>query len=120
MWVKRTTQELVELKLKKKRSRLRGAIFSGILIFGFVLLFRATAPEGVPHLASRYELPSRGPFALLCGLVVAIFYYILPPRSRQIVVCNHCGKSKDKDSETKCSCGGTFEDIRTMKWQEEY
>jgi len=120
MWVKRTEQELLELERKKKRSRPRGAIFLGISVFCIVLFLKTPEETGdIPHLTRAYELPSLFPFAIVWGLVVGLVFYFFPKRDRPVVLCNRCGKSKDKDSETKCSCGGTFEDIRTMKWQED-
>jgi hypothetical protein len=118
MWVKRTEEELAALELKKKSSRPRGAIFLGTFVFGLTLFFRGIAPEDDLHLASRSELPSRALPALLLGLAVGLFFYFFPPHGRVIVICDRCGKTKDRDSETKCSCGGNFEDIKSMKWQE--
>jgi hypothetical protein len=117
MWVKRTDDEILAAKEHAKSLRRYGAIAIGVALCAILTFFRGRG-WSVYYPSNRVpleEIPSRLPLAVLFGFIVGWFFYRSPSR-RRTVVCPKCEKTKVEDSQWDCSCGGHFEDIKTMKW----
>ena len=119
MWVKRTEKEILAAQTKAKRRRLHGSILAGA-VFCAVLTFlpgRGRRQSGYTSLfLPMREIHDYLPVTLSIGIIGGWLFYHFLSKSRKSVICTRCEKTKFEDSETKCSCGGHFEDLETMKW----
>jgi hypothetical protein len=67
--------------------------------------------------------------ATFIAMVAAIAGYVLQVLLRRklssltkygkIVICDACHRVKHRDGETKCECGGTFDDFEKWTWVDE-
>lgn len=117
MWVKRSPEELTRARAERRKRRLLQALaFSGV---AFVLVTFTHAKrwrwQYSSWLASPAEIPHRMLIAVPASIVVGLFVYWLC-RERRMMVCPKCGATKYDDSVLGCACGGTFEEMETMKW----
>jgi hypothetical protein len=117
MWIRRTAHELAQEVRKQKRARLRNSIFIGGFFAVFTSLFRGWSEFGTRRglIVSPNEIPDRIPFAVICGIIVAIVYLKFY-KPRVTMICPKCEQTKFDDGNSVCSCGGTFEKLIEMKF----
>ena len=108
MWVKRTEQELEEIKARNevwaKGLWISVAIFTGFALYQSVVFIRGSM--------------NQFPFAVLGGvLAIGICLRAIKNVKRsRFMICPNCETTKLEDNQMKCSCGGNFEYTDTMKW----
>ncbi len=118
MWVKRTPEEIVEVRLNKHHRRIRSAVAVGAvsLVLGTFTHGRNWRLRFVSWLAPFSEVPGRllfsVPFSILLGLSVYWF-----GKTRPLMVCPKCETTKYGDLSEKCACGCRLEELETMKWK---
>ena len=120
MWQKRTDQEITEARKKASRTRLGGAALLGVF-FAVLITFtrsRFKRVDGSSSLFSWDEIPGRLPFAIVFGLLATWIIYRWRLFSKQTMICPLCDKSKFDDGVKRCSCGGDFVEIETVKWDD--
>jgi ribosomal protein L37E len=117
MWTKRTPAEIVEARRDRRRHRVKGAIFVGVLVtVGTTLSFGwiEAAPRG-RFLVPVDELLGRLPMTIIFGLVAGLLGFRFGGK-KTTVVCSKCGRVDYAGDTKRCSCGGRLEDIEEMKW----
>jgi len=123
MWVKRTEQEVEEIRVRSqiraKRQRICVSVLIGLVVFlctaFFFVRWRSSPYPARP--VPLYEVPARAPLAAVCGILAGLICYRTtkePPR--KTMICPRCEKTKRDDGVMECSCGGHFEDLAAMKW----
>lgn len=118
MWTKRTPDEIAELRAQQKRRGLKWAFAVGppmLLLATFTNLRYIPGRES--WLVPRDEIPWRLLLAVPLSIGGAVHAYWLKGRGRRMMVCPKCEAVKYADSVSACACGGTFEDVDTMKWE---
>lgn len=119
MWVKKSPEELQKPFPIKRR--LLGAlalgsfVFIGSTTFGGIYYYGATG-----HLfCSFQEMASRTPLGLLFSIIVGSLFYWFSgrksPSPKGVLLCQKCEKTKFDDGILDCPCGGSFENLQTMK-----
>lgn len=128
MWVKKTEEE-INSSANPKRTLLF-PIVSFILAIVIQLITRKTGMSKSTIESSKPEKWSEIfndlPLILLYAAVafVAVFLYELLTNKSLLsnpdktVVCDKCNDNKLYDKKFKCSCGGTYTNIKNMKWVE--
>jgi ribosomal protein L37E len=117
MWTKRTPAEIVEVRRDRRRHRVKGAIFFGVLVtLGTTLAFGGMeAARRGRFLVPFDELLRRLSMTLILGIVAGLLEFRFR-RKKPTVVCPKCGKADYAGDTSQCSCGGQLEDIEEMKW----
>ena len=123
MWIKRTPEELTQLKAKRQRARWQVAALIGLLtLLGGTFThsrYSRYRMGGGTWLVSKEEIPSHFRFAFPAAMLMSgLAYWINLGRSRgsSTVICPKCESTKYVDSNPYCTCGGAFVEIETMKW----
>jgi len=118
MWVKRTDEELLKARKDAKFWRMWRAGLFGLFISVMGIFFHGIgwSTRYATNRVPLDEIPSRILIAAPFGILISWTIYRFPSKVRRTMVCPHCGITKFEDSESKCSCGGHFEDLETMKW----
>lgn len=115
MWIKRTETEMLEHRKRQRRKRLLEAIAGGLLVLLIVtFLFEWRGSSG-PFKVPMEELLSRLAWAALAAILSGFVIYRLDRFQAPMMVCPKCEITKHEDGEDKCSCGGRFELMETMK-----
>jgi ribosomal protein L37E len=119
MWVKRTPEEIATTKDERNRSRIRGSIFFGVFMFLSTLIINSSRWRSAPRLSftSTDEMARRLPACILFAVFFGLLWFFLY-KKKATVICPKCGKTKYEDDSQQCSCGGHFENIEEMKWEE--
>lgn len=124
MWIKKTQKELEETARQYDKDTLfftLGAFFfvSGIAILQFKFFGYNSWKSPNTYSLSWGEVLHQWPAIFLSGIVAALgIMFFSPFRYRNIVLCPKCEKTKVKDTESNCSCGASFEELRLYKWVE--
>ena len=118
MWVKRTPEEIVMAKRKHLSTRIRTAVFMGVLVAVLCAFVSGGVKFHAPRAISFNEIVSGIPLSIVLGIIVGIISYWFALRSDRQLVCPKCGVIKFSDNILQCSCGGHFENIEEMKWHE--
>jgi hypothetical protein len=116
MWVKRTQEEITASKKRRRRGRIKEAIFFGAVIVLATFVCGGGRTGRPLSIVPLEDVPRQLPVSLFVGFIVGCIFYCFPGDGGKNVVCPKCGKVEGKDSQTQCSCGGHFEDGETMKW----
>jgi hypothetical protein len=109
MWIKKSSDEILEEK-RKAQKRLR--VVTVALYFLLLSVFVVLIPS-----KSVYRLVNN---ALVAGLA-AWWYYAKTHadiNAKKGLVCPKCESVKSPDGQLRCQCGGEFVDMREMKWVE--
>ena len=118
MWQKLTEEKINKARRKITRTQKCQATVVGI-IFGVIsLLFwsKGSAAKHSSPFVSWQEMPARISYALTIGLAIGGLYYYRLIRKQKMVICPKCEAAKYQDNVIRCSCGGDFVDMVTVKW----
>lgn len=119
MWVKRTPEELARMETQRRRKRVQWACVAAVIALLAVTFTQSRwRSQRQLWLVSSEDIPGHLVFAIPISLLMGVFGYWLDlGRSRRtVMVCPKCEATKHADTERVCPCGGTFEDMETMKW----
>ena len=117
MWIKISEEE--QLKRAKARRQMTAILAFGPAGLLYVLVDclyggMEAGPKGTYFIPVDKWL-DRAPMALFFAIVT--FSIIFYKKSKEkVFICQKCGAIKNKDSASTCSCGGSYESTRTMKW----
>jgi hypothetical protein len=64
------------------------------------------------------EIIQHVPMYVIISLIAGLIGANVKVKGSKTMVCMKCDKTKYKDKEMLCQCGGTFEDIDKVKWVE--
>lgn len=117
MWVQRSPKEIAAAQRKEFSGYLWPGLILGV-IAGLFAAFRynrwtgsfAAGPIGM----TRVVLNILG-FGLPFGLLYAYFQF----RAEKAWICPACERTKRPDSAQSCPCGGTYQDLLSVKWAPE-
>ena len=120
MWIKKTNEEI---KRSKRWIWLKflGACFTGSIILSPFLTLTYGWYEGAitgEFAAPKEQWAERLPSSLLFGFIVGGLAFIFEHRVPAAMVCTRCESVKKYDANSTCSCGGTYENIKLLKWVE--
>lgn len=126
MWVRKSSEQIA-----RDRRRLwlspRWAMFWFLLA---LVCFTLKAMQS-PHLPGQYRPLTLSQIffgSAVAAFVVALVIYVMqlilkrrvdPGRlGDKVVICDSCHRVKHPDGESKCECGGTFDDFDNWTWIE--
>ncbi len=125
MWIKKTAEELEELESDNKKDVYIESIFWGIITFlgiSIVVKIGYSKKFGTIDPISWNEFFGNLPLIFLLSFIVAVVYWYFKKDStlfeEKSLICTFCEDVKKDDGVQICECGGTFEDLDTMKWIE--
>lgn len=132
MWVRRTTDELAEIAIRKERSRrnpraalLFAASFAAIAFFFWAIGVPGRYSQRPPDPKSWWQIVHYGPqhFALLFGVSFLLIYgfQLISGRSpaepsKQGFICPEC-HTPQHENERQCSCPVKLEPLENWKWK---
>jgi hypothetical protein len=142
MWVRKTyvdlEKEKAELDESISKNSLKKAIkrffyflfgtFLFLILEGIILGPEFLSYEPIPSNPIKIkELPEYLDIFLIVSLIIAtlvLLFSLFVPKYfirdyKTTLICNKCFKVKNPDNETKCECGGSFENISLYKWVSE-
>lgn len=131
MWTRKTEDEI-----KKEKDNFKLSYNAPILIFimVFIVYFGhyvtgARYSRMTPKSISILEFMKLLPEILLVGLILSVVVLLLQMLLKKnfldkndnitTVICDKCNDKKTDDANYSCKCGGTFINIKKMKWIEE-
>jgi len=120
MWIKRTPEEIAVIKHERKLGWTRGSLVFGTFVFLLTLFVNGssrTAFTSRPFFVPGRRIPGRLPFSITAGVVCALIQFYCSKKT-PTVVCPRCGAVKYQDDCFQCKCGGHFEAMQEMKWQD--
>jgi hypothetical protein len=129
MWVKKSAMEQALSEAKNAKEKFRNAAIFSIALVMLITVgytFTYSRMDSIKHgglfLIPRGEIPAHFFPALILGIIMGAGTYLLimyPKKpSKLTFICPRCEAAKDDAGNLTCSCGGHFEDIKTMKWVE--
>jgi hypothetical protein len=117
MWVQRSSEEIATAKQKVFKDHLwTGLILGGIagLFVGFGYNRMTGSFAAGPTDITRVIFSVVG-----MGLVFGIPYAFFQARSNNTWICPSCEQTKRPDATPQCPCGGSFQDMLSVKWVED-
>lgn len=118
MWVRKSPQEVSESKWRCHWRRVTDALGYGLLAGIARLFISGGRLHGIELHFSIGDIRSDAFSAVILGAFTAIVLYLFELLKHKRVVCPRCGKTEDKGNSGLCSCGGHFENLDDMKWEE--
>jgi hypothetical protein len=124
-WVTLTPMEINEASRKRQRGRVMAAVLVGSLTCGPILLSSSDLFAKIreehshpPHFEPSALISHGLPRAVLFGLIGVYFYFLICRPGKSKMICTKCGAAKWEDGASQCKCGGHFEDMNNVKWEE--
>jgi hypothetical protein len=116
MWVKRTEAEVADERRRRRRSRLWAAAAVGafVMLMCTCLFGRRESDERGRVAVPLDELLSRLPFGIVAGIICSSVFYKWE-RNSPMMICPQCETTKYEDGVSRCSCGGHYEPMESMK-----
>ncbi|MBU2511971.1 hypothetical protein KJ966_11590 [bacterium] len=123
MWIKKNSEELKGLEKDNKNDVCIESLLWGLISF---LLFSIVDKIGYSKtFVSIDPIPwneffEHLPIIFCISLIIAVVYWYFKKDAsifeKKSLICPSCENVKKEDGVRSCECGGTFEDLETMKW----
>ncbi len=120
MWIKRTENEMIQVRLQQNRRRIWGAIGFGVIPI-LAAISRGKHPsDNLTWFDPANVILGRLVFAVPFSLILGLFaYWQNFAQKRQFMICPHCDAVYAANSASICTCGSPLEKMETMKWNED-
>ena len=125
MWTKKSPEQIAAERRGLWR-HVRGPLLWFLLMFvggiGLAIQGPRLHEEHWPSNLSEMILGaafSAGVFVIAIYALHFIFGMNVPWAAPKIMICDTCHRVKHRDGESRCQCGGTFDDFDTWTWVED-
>jgi len=115
MWIRKSSEELEEQKIKTRRDPIPPLVV-GVLGALLSLIYERSISVFILGFILFFVLSYLGQILTGNLLIFALDFYGAPVST---VICNTCHRTKTMDKALLCDCGGTFEPFENWKWVED-